>query len=94
MPALAMTLVRAALTVLSAALVAPLLHLAPLPPRVDRFVASVLDGLSNNSRLVTSEKLRLAGGSLFNPEGYHGPESSSTSGSTSDGFFEGSVRVL
>mmetsp|Transcript_93646 Transcript_93646/g.267992 ORF Transcript_93646/g.267992 Transcript_93646/m.267992 type:complete len:421 (+) Transcript_93646:198-1460(+) len=84
-----MTLVRAALTVLSAALVAPLLHLAPLPPRVDRFVASVLDGLSNNSRLVTSEKLRLAGGSLFNPEGYHGPESSSTSGSTSDGFFEG-----
>ena len=89
-----MTLVRAALTVLSAALVAPLLHLAPLPPRVDRFVASVLDGLSNNSRLVTSEKLRLAGGSLFNPEGYHGPESSSTSGSTSDGFFEGSVCVL
>ena len=71
-------LVRTLVSALLALGAAPLLHLVPfVPPAVDRWIAAVLDG-TQPPPLVSSASLRARGGALFNPEGYHGPASSST----------------
>lgn len=68
----------------------PVLHQLPIPRWLDMAAASFLDQLEPFGHAwLTSEQLRSSGLTIFHPEGYHGPESWTSSGSKQSGFFEG-----
>jgi len=68
----------------------PVLHQFPLPRWLDIAVGSFLDRLEPFCQsLLTAEQLRSSGLTVFHPEGYHTPDSWTTSGSVQTGFFEG-----
>lgn len=67
----------------------PLVHQMGVPACVDLAVAAFLDRVEQFPALVSSGLLRRSGLGVFRPEGYHGPESRSTSGTLKTGFFEG-----
>lgn len=70
-------------------LIAPVLHWVPLPDWVQSSIAGLLDDLEPRIFTFPDQLLRSTGWTVFNPEGYHGPETWTTSGSKADGFFEG-----
>lgn len=69
---------------------APVLHQLPIPEWLDLAVANILHQLEPVCHpIVASEQLRASDLTVFHPEGYHGPDSWTTSGSEQSGFFEG-----
>eukprot|EP00035_Acanthoeca_spectabilis_P030528 m.9755 g.9755 ORF g.9755 m.9755 type:complete len:431 (-) comp4219_c0_seq1:1518-2810(-) len=90
------TAVHTALTLVVAALlticVAPVVHLAtPTDGWLDLAAARALDGVDSvmPGELWLSNALKGTGATLFNPGGWHGPQTWTTSGSPTAGFFEG-----
>lgn len=89
------TAVHTALTLVVAALlticVAPVVHLAtPTDGWLDLAAARALDGVDSvmPGELWLSNALKGTGATLFNPGGWHGPQTWTTSGSPTAGFFE------
>lgn len=89
------TAVHTALTLVVAALlticVAPVVHLAtPTDGWLDLAAARALDGVDSvmPGDLWLSNALKGTGATLFNPGGWHGPQTWTTSGSPTAGFFE------
>ena len=78
----------AAALVAAGVVVVPLLHQLPVPHAADLAVAAALDSMPHWPALLSDSMLRRSDFVLFNPEGFHGHSSWTTSGS-SDGFFEG-----
>jgi tocopherol cyclase len=79
----------AAAVALLACLSSPFLHQLPLLKECDLAMAGALDSLDKWPSVMPGSLLRNLSNWPFNPEGYHGPNTWTTSGSSSAGFFEG-----